>query len=731
MIFNLDINLINIKYAYQKQKTIMTTNEVTNEEVEITPKQYNDILDIQQQILNMIAGPHHTKDALNLLCNLAESLLPNSVASVMLLDPETKLLSVRCAPSVPQVGHDALANLRPGPTGGSCGNAVYRNEPQFVQNTFEDKRWDDLRKVAYDFNLCSCWSMPVRDKNRNPIGSFALSSFEHRAPSAFHKKLLEVGSSIVTIILKNQHNEERLNLNSQAIESASDGMIITDYNNKVVEVNQSFEEIYGYTFEDLKDKDPNFLSSDNHDKKYYKKMWKEINSTDKWSGEIVNKKKNGELITQWMSISVLRDEDKNIKNYLAVFTDLTQLKEAQEKSEYLAFHDPLTGLKNKSYFEKTIGSKKDKTVILLNVNNFSYINTAYGFDIGDLLLKKLAKILCKRCDADNIFRFNSDEFALLFKKEINIKEKISEIQKYFFNKSIDIEDIKINVSFSFGAVRAKKNLLRKSSSALKKAKELGKNRYYIFEDNDIDYSHREEFIDATNLIRNAIDEDLIVPYFQGIYDNKQEKIEKYEALVRIEKDNEIISPYVFLEPARLSGLLTEITKIMIDKTLNVMTKNNYSFSINVTEEDLSQNYLVEYFKTKLEEYKVNPKRITLEILEGISSHGKKNHIRQLSVLKELGLHIAIDDFGREYSNFERIIDLDIDFIKIDAKYIRDIHTNKKSYEITKALSFFAKNANISCVAEFVHCKEVQEIIQDLGIDFSQGYYFSEPTKDIQ
>ncbi len=166
---------------------------------------------------------------------------------------------------------------------------------------------------------------------------------------------------------------------------------------------------------------------------------------------------------------------------------------------------------------------------------------------------------------------------------------------------------------------------------------------------------------------------------------------------------------------------------MIDKSFKIMSKNNYSFSINITEEDLSKNYLLDYLKLKESEYGIETNRVILEILEGVSSTGKKNHIKQLTALKDNDYSIAIDDFGSEYSNFERVLDLDIDFLKIDARYIKNIDVSPKSYEITKAIAFFAKNANIPCIAEFVHNEAVQKIIDDLGIDYSQGYYFSEPS----
>lgn len=702
-----------------------------NEEIILSSDEYNQILNIQQQILEMIASHKQTSEILAKLCSLAESLLPNSVASIMLKNKETGLMSVRTAPSIPQNGQDRLENLKPGPHGGSCGNAVFRNQPQFVQNTFTDDRWENLRQVAVDFNICSCWSMPVRDKEKKSIGSFALSSFEHRAPNLFHIKLLRTAASIVSIILKDEEMEKRNKLFSNAMENSADGIVITDERNQIIEVNNAVTDIYGYSKEELIGKNPKMFASKEYSKNFYKTMWDNLNRDSKWSGEIVNKKKDGSLIPQWISITALHDENNLAHNYLAMFTDLTPLKEAQSKMEFMAYHDSLTNLYNKSYLEIILNTQKDKTLILLNINNFSYINTAYGFDIGDEILINVSRILEKHFEIDTLCKINSDEFALVFNKRIAITEKILEIQDFFMKNLINIEKIKLNITFSYGAVSGKNNLLRKAASALKEAKENGKNRFEIFEQNsNDDYLKREAFINSTNLIKNALDNNQVVPFFQGIYDNSSNCITKYEALARIVLEDRVVSPYEFLEPAKLSGLLPEITKVMIDKTMKTMSNNNHEFSINITEDDLAEGYLNEYLDEKIAFYKINPKRVILEILEGVSSTGKKNHIKQLTLLKKRGFKIAIDDFGAEYSNFERILDLDIDYIKIDAKYIKDIDTNKRSYEIVKAISFFAKNVNIPCIAEFVHNESVQKFVKELGINYSQGYYFSQPKKEL-
>jgi PAS domain S-box-containing protein/diguanylate cyclase (GGDEF)-like protein len=705
-------------------------SENMSDDVVITPQQYEIIADIQQKILEKLVTNDPVAEILNSLCLLAESILPNAAASIMMIDASDGLLNVMCAPSIPPVGHEALANLQPGLGGGSCGNAVFHNEAQYVQNTFEDERWNTLRDIAYDFNICSCWSMPVNDEHKEVIGSFDLSSFEHRSPVLFHKKLLETCSSIVSLVLKRERREKRLVLLSTALNNASEGVVITDKNNNIVEVNPAFEKIYGLCESDVIGKNPKFLSSGVHGSLFYQQLWHELISKGKWRGEITNKHHNGKLISQWMSITVIRDEQGEIQNYLSIISDLTELKSAQQQVVDMAFYDSVTQLHNKTYLEQQIlDNEQHYSLLLLNINNFSYINTAYGFNVGDKILATIANTLAKNFSPHETFRLNSDEFGLLFEDNINIAAQIKIIQQYFYSTLIQVDDISLHIAFTYGAAYGKEHLLHNSALALKQAKSLGKNRYHIFDVTNelVDNSTRESFIASNNLLHSALELDQLTPYFQGIYDNKNQIIQKFEVLARIVKGDEIISPYHFLDSAKLSGLLPEITRVILDKSFKIMSDYDYTFSLNITEDDLSQNYLLAYLAEKTAQYKILPQRIILEILEGVSSTGKKNHIKQLNELKASGYLLAIDDFGTEYSNFERILELDIDYLKIDAKYIKNIDVDEKSYEITRAITFFAHNANIPCIAEFVHNDLVQTVVKSLGIDYSQGYYFSEPS----
>jgi EAL domain-containing protein (putative c-di-GMP-specific phosphodiesterase class I) len=221
----------------------------------------------------------------------------------------------------------------------------------------------------------------------------------------------------------------------------------------------------------------------------------------------------------------------------------------------------------------------------------------------------------------------------------------------------------------------------------------------------------------------------IIPYFQGIYDNKKGKIIKYESLARLQEGEKIYSPFFFINIAQNSGFIHEITKIMIEKSFQYLATlpEDIEISLNITEHDLATKQLKEFLVENLEKYNINPERITLEILEGITSNGTKNNVKQLNQLKSIGFKLAIDDFGVEYSNFERLTEIDIDFIKIDGKYIKNIDKDHKSLQITQAICNFAHAMGIQVVAEFVEDASIQKIVLDLGIEYSQGYHFSQPA----
>ncbi len=417
------------------------------------------------------------------------------------------------------------------------------------------------------------------------------------------------------------------------------------------------------------------------------------------------------------NLHLIKDLDSRVK------------KELQEKMA-LVYTDALTGAYKRLKFEEDKEKFKNTKSILLDIKNFGKINTAYGFDIGD----KILKVCVKRIEnilQRKIYRFSGDEFVFFSN---NPKYDVKRIKNKFLKEPVSMngKDISLRISFSFGVARSDlKQLPSKLSIAVSNAKKYPFSDFMYYRDKMKD----NHFLEINSFLNEAIfeenDDCCIVPFFQGIVDNADKKIKKYEALARLKVKSKIYSPYLFLDVARSSGFMHEITKIMIEKSLKYLSKmdEDIEISINITEDDLATRQLKDILINTADKYAISYKRVTLEILEGITAVGAKNNIKQLTLLKNLGFKLAIDDFGVEYSNFERLSELDIDFVKIDGKYIKHLE-DFKSYKITKAIADFAHSLDIKVVAEFVENKFIQDIVEKLSIEYSQGYYFSKPNRDI-
>jgi EAL domain-containing protein (putative c-di-GMP-specific phosphodiesterase class I)/GGDEF domain-containing protein len=424
----------------------------------------------------------------------------------------------------------------------------------------------------------------------------------------------------------------------------------------------------------------------------------------------------------------LKEYKKNIT--LIQNLDSEVKKQLQEKTRLL-YIDTATGAYKKTKYDIDRLDNMDTKTVIFNIKNFSKLNAYYGFDTGDMILRictqRVENLLQRK-----IYRLNGDEF--LFFSD-NPKEEIKKLKESFSNEPIKIKktDLSIQLSFAFGVAPTKLDkIISKLSIAVHEAKEHPFSHFMYYREKSID----SNFIKFNPLLYEAIyreDGTKLLPYFQGIYDNRSKKIYKYEALARLEHNGEIYSPYYFINVAQSSGFIHEITNIMIEKSFAYLATlpQEIELSINITEHDLATKKLKDLLLDTLKKYNLQPQRVTLEILEGITSNGTKNNIKQLNQLKALGFKLAIDDFGVEYSNFERLTEIDIDFIKIDGKYIKTLLNNKKSLQIVKAIAKFAHTMNIQVIAEFVENQEIQKIIEELDIEYSQGYYFSKPSSSIE
>lgn len=394
----------------------------------------------------------------------------------------------------------------------------------------------------------------------------------------------------------------------------------------------------------------------------------------------------------------------------------------------------LTKLPNRLKLIEDLSAQKSKTLILIDIVSFSFINETSGFEVGDYILKEFGVFLLNIYGEDfDVYHLYGDVFGLVPKTDnmIGLQEYVQKIKEdigkiHFitnnFNKTIDT---------TIGVVhQSTDNVIKKAELALKEARNNGKNKIQFYNGDMKIIKHIQQVSFWAPIIKDAIKNNNLLAYTQPIYDAQTHKIHKYELLVRLKHDDKIYTPYHFLEAASSSGQLYRIFQFMFEEACKLAAKTGKMFSVNIGDSDLSEPDLFTFISTTLKHYKVDTSLLTLEILE-YKSIGNDNDVKDtINKIHALGISFAIDDFGVQCSNFAQIKNIPVDTIKIDGSFIKEINRSKNSFTIAKTIVVFAKETGIKIVAEFVCNKEVYEVVKKLGIDYVQGYYFAEPTLEL-
>ena len=399
------------------------------------------------------------------------------------------------------------------------------------------------------------------------------------------------------------------------------------------------------------------------------------------------------------------------------------------------YTNALTGLPNRRSLLHDINGLHDGALLIINIDDFKEINDFFGQVAGDNILisfaHKLENMFLKEPNI-KLIHLTGDEFALFFVKKplfenfIDIAHALIEnVEKMiFFHESNELS-IRVTVGGAYQLEEA----LEKADIALKSAKKQGKSFLLYDEKLNVEKQYKDN-IEWVKKLSTAIENDKIVPYFQPIFDNKTNKIVSCECLIRlIDEGDNVVSPFKFLTIAKKSKLYVKLTKIMIEKSCRYFEHLDCDFSVNLSVEDMIDEEIVNFIKYNVQKYNVN-KKIVFEILEteGIESYDEV--LRFIDEMKALGCKIAIDDFGSGYSNFEYLLQLNIDYIKIDGSLIKNIDIDKNAQIVVETVVSFAKKLNKMVVAEYVHSQEVLDKVKMMDIDRSQGFHLAQPSEEV-
>lgn len=558
--------------------------------------------------------------------------------------------------------------------------------------------------------------------------------------------------AIVVFVLDNtarKNNERNAQLAALVYENSTEAIVVTDENGVIVGVNPAFVEITGYQLSEVIGRTMNLLASGRQSPAFYKKMWRQLQKTGRWRGDIWNRRKNGEEYAERLNISTCYNEDGTVFRRIGLFFDITQDKEREQQIWRQANHDHLTGLPNRQLFQGRLqkamqdADERNKAfaLIFLDLDLFKDVNDTLGHNVGDQLLKEASKRLlsCVR-DTDTVARIGGDEFTVIVSDVPNqaVVERICEEILVKIAKPYQLGENVVTVSASIGVTMYPEDasdageILKNADMAMYAAKECGRNQYCFF------LPAMSEAIQARILfsqnLQTAIAENQFILYYQPIIDMRTGQVRKFEALIRWNHPEQgLVPPSEYIPFAEDLGLIVDIGQWVFKAAVQQAKRwheqgLNYQISVNVSPAQFyADGIKVEEWVRLLEDAGLPTSSILIEITERLLLEENPAITKRLRQLREAGLQIALDDFGTGFSSLTYLKRYPIDYLKIDQSFVRNLAPDSEDLALCEAMIVMAQKLGLGVIAEGVEGSLQQSLLLEAGCVLGQGYLYSRPV----
>ncbi len=541
--------------------------------------------------------------------------------------------------------------------------------------------------------------------------------------------------------------EDQLRMNATVFDTASEGIMVTDADNRIKTVNPAFTRITGYEPEDVIGLNPKVLSSGRHDQAFYRHMWKQVETRGFWSGEIWNRRKDGVVFPEWLSVVVIRDDVGRVKEHVAVFSDISQRKQDEEQIRRQANYDALTGLPNRSLFfdrlnQAVISARREHWLLALlfvDLDRFKAVNDSFGHVVGDEMLQEVADRIqgCIR-EADTVARFGGDEFVVLLHDLTEVNDAALVAEKIIDQFSIPFTLVgrEVFLGASIGITvypvdtEDPEAMLRHADMAMYRAKEAGRNRYQFF---TVGMQEQvRERVELEQDLRLAIERNELELVYQPIVDVSSGRAVSVEALLRWNHSGHgAVPPDIFIPLAEETGLIVSLGDWVAKEAcrqLRVWQESgiDIGITINVSSGQRGGGFSSWGLAATLKEYGISGQSLTLEITERLLMDGSEEVVSWLNGFKELGVSLSVDDFGTGYSSLSYLKRFPVDILKIDRSFINGLPNDAEDISLVEAILAMGSSLGLKVIAEGVETEEQRLFLMERSCRYLQGYYFSKP-----
>lgn len=720
-------------------------NDVTDREMALHREQ------IRGEILEMLARGCELKDILSAIVGQVETEHPQVLCSILLLDKEGKHLLIGAAPSFPDFYNTALQGLEIGVGRGSCGHAAATGERTFVADIQTHPNWAPYRELAARANLAACWSEPVLSSKGKVLGTFALYQREISVPNMAQIRIIEEMAKIVGIAIERKLDEDALILASTVFQTSPEGIVVTDADNKIIAINPSFTTITQYEAHEVTGQDPKLLSSGQHGKEFFSAMWSAILTRGNWQGEIVNRRKNGENYSVWLTINTVRDEKNAVRQHIAIFSDITEKKRSEEIIWRQANYDILTGLPNRRlFYDRLLQEMKfeeraqdSMALMFIDLDHFKEVNDTLGHEAGDNLLIQASKRIagCIR-ESDTLARLGGDEFTIILPglADPNRLGTLAESIMRCLAKPFVLGETLAYVSASIGITLYPQDadnlssLLKNADQAMYVAKARGRNQYSYFTSSMQETAQTR--LQLSNDLRKALDGGQFEVYYQPIIDLATGQPTKAEALLRWHHPKlGVISPAVFIPLAEEIGLINDIgdwvfRQAALKAKQWCLAHNGLPSAMQISVNKSPRQFITGEGNLGLIDWlralDIPPSCIVVEITEGLLMDDRIEVQEKLLAFRDAGIQVSLDDFGTGYSAMSYLQRFDIDYLKIDQSFVRNMVKNPGDQAIAEAIIVMAHKLRMKVIAEGVETEAQRIMLVAAGCDFAQGFLFAKP-----